>query len=649
MPVSGMIAPENYTSNYPTATAIEMYVRADLGPTKIERGESKQIGKVDSQNIMSFIGMENSAMMKPVYATDPNYETLDGLANYNSSASDNLTQRASRLTAMMADKAQDKTITYELSGTYAIVSQQSLLTPGSIEIAAFAKTAQVPKLTFFQPSTEYKLEITLTGTLLLANNEAAYVEINRNDNTLISGLGALSISALEDLPLNENVFIFALRGGNDIVTLWDKTPVRNYSEAIEGSVPEITTVSLPSASSITSGQYFKLSSALNIYKHYVWFKKDGIGTDPMIIDHIGIEVPVATGDGPVSVAIAANAAISATAIGISSIDNLDGTITVSNNSSGFSDGVVNVSVVGLTVTVDQAGLGSLLHYVADGDLLETSIKKLDEKLFEISLSIPQEAYEESISIVSGTASNDNELSVTNAISGSLIKIPKHSRMSDIVYPYVVGDGQLEIFLNGQYLIVGEDWLEVGSAGDDSITIQTQQDLLVGDVLTLRIDNYSVSGGGGSSSGEANTASNIGGGNGVFASKIGVDLKFKSIVAGAGISITNAPTTLTITSTPVAAALNVVTITGSNYAAMPSNDVVLVYNAGNNVNITLPSAVTNPGKRFDIKKVDAGNIVRIKGQSGQTIDGVDIFGGSWDILIQYECVTVVSNGVNWFII
>lgn len=50
------------------------------------------------------------------------------------------------------------------------------------------------------------------------------------------------------------------------------------------------------------------------------------------------------------------------------------------------------------------------------------------------------------------------------------------------------------------------------------------------------------------SGEANTASNIGLGNGIFASKIGVDLRFKSIVAGDNVTITSDASTLTINST-----------------------------------------------------------------------------------------------------
>ena len=50
------------------------------------------------------------------------------------------------------------------------------------------------------------------------------------------------------------------------------------------------------------------------------------------------------------------------------------------------------------------------------------------------------------------------------------------------------------------------------------------------------------------SGEANTASNLPGGTGVFAGKVGVDLRFRSLVAGANVAISSDADTITLTST-----------------------------------------------------------------------------------------------------
>lgn len=49
-------------------------------------------------------------------------------------------------------------------------------------------------------------------------------------------------------------------------------------------------------------------------------------------------------------------------------------------------------------------------------------------------------------------------------------------------------------------------------------------------------------------GEANTAANLGAGTGIFESKVGVELRFKSLVAGTGMGISSDGTTITLTAT-----------------------------------------------------------------------------------------------------
>ena len=53
-------------------------------------------------------------------------------------------------------------------------------------------------------------------------------------------------------------------------------------------------------------------------------------------------------------------------------------------------------------------------------------------------------------------------------------------------------------------------------------------------------------------GEINTASNLGSGAGLYASKSGVDLRFKSLIEGQGIDIASSSTALTIRSVVISA-------------------------------------------------------------------------------------------------
>lgn len=81
------------------------------------------------------------------------------------------------------------------------------------------------------------------------------------------------------------------------------------------------------------------------------------------------------------------------------------------------------------------------------------------------------------------------------------------------------------------------------------------EIVLGELISQDADNILVlgddgklyvpaSGGGG----EVNTASNVGGGEGIFKEKVGLDLRFKSLVAGDNTTITDGENTVTIAST-----------------------------------------------------------------------------------------------------
>lgn len=68
----------------------------------------------------------------------------------------------------------------------------------------------------------------------------------------------------------------------------------------------------------------------------------------------------------------------------------------------------------------------------------------------------------------------------------------------------------------------------------------------GVTLTPGTNDITITATGGS--GEANTASNVGGGNGIFKQKTGVDLELKTLVAGSNVTITPGASTITIAAT-----------------------------------------------------------------------------------------------------
>jgi hypothetical protein len=86
IPVPSAIASESAG----TATSVNIYVRTDLGPTKLSQGENKQIGEVESENIMSFIGMDNATQEYPTYHIPPTYNTLNNQQNFNADLSKTL-------------------------------------------------------------------------------------------------------------------------------------------------------------------------------------------------------------------------------------------------------------------------------------------------------------------------------------------------------------------------------------------------------------------------------------------------------------------------------------------------------------------------------------------------------------------------------
>jgi len=205
----------------------------------------------------------------------------------------------------------------------------------------------------------------------------------------------------------------------------------------------------------------------------------------------------------------------------------------------------------------------------------------------------------------------------------------------------VGD-ELQVYLNGDFVEPGLDYTAFSST-----EVAFLYDIEVGDQVRFRIQpsgGGSGSNGGGLlvNAGEANTASNAGPtGAGLFKTKVGIDLQFKRIIGGAGVSVFEGPNAITLSSAPSAAINNVATVTGTNYAATVANDYIRVFNAGSDVTVTLPTAST-VGKQIMIKKRDSGNVLYIATTGGETIDDVDSTATPMIITSYNEAVILITG-------
>ncbi len=234
-----------------TATLARINLRAEEGLVKVVQGETISIGQPDTDNIRHFIGMASLAEIRPNYYTSSSYNTLAGFANFNGALNDSLTERVSKLTSMMADKAQDKTVQLLAADTDFCDNTTS----GSDQIVAFSSFgAGTPTLNVVLPHT-ITGTITLSGSLTLAANQAAYFAVDRNDAFSFADLSALTIANLEDVPVDENVFIFCSRLSTTDIWLWDGKKVKAGGSALNGGdgTGVIVTLYDPVSTTLTTG------------------------------------------------------------------------------------------------------------------------------------------------------------------------------------------------------------------------------------------------------------------------------------------------------------------------------------------------------------------------------------------------------------
>ena len=377
----------------------------------------------------------------------------------------------------------------------------------------------------------------------------------------------------------------------------------SYVSALNpGSIPQVTTATVGAGSTITTSQYFLLDSAARQY--YVWFQVDGVGTDPMAPGtNASIQVPVTSSMTSSQVAAALVTAINASTFNdfsaVQGIGANAAVVTITNTSAGAAGTPANYNVgAPFSIVLTTAGTGSGNTVITDGDSLTLAIKKLDDAIGNLLSALDSPSYDEPIDITAPVT------------AGTSITLPNNSRISNTPQRYTVGKGVLQVYLNGQFQRVGVDFLEVGVNLASSNQIQIQRDLVVGDVLEIRIST----GGGGSA----------GGGGGVGP---------QGPPGAAGAPGLNG------SQTPVAISTKSVSYT------IASGDCVLLANCSSSaITFTLPPASTVTGRFFYLKKIDSStNALSILPNGSETIDGA----ASLSTVTRYFSFTLVSDGANWY--
>lgn len=167
----------------------------------------------------------------------------------------------------------------------------------------------------------------------------------------------------------------------------------------------------------------------------------------------------------------------------------------------------------------------------------------------IGTMLDENAYEETIELVPGAPATDFELTGPIVASTS-ITLPPDTRDSLAIQQYVVGDGVLHVYHDGQFMVRGRDFNEDGIAGSLSDSITILKDLEIGELLTFRMDSlggYNVGSGGGG--GDVVGATNLGAGSGtLYKQKVAGNLQFRTLTAGAGISIVQSGDQIIISTT-----------------------------------------------------------------------------------------------------
>jgi len=433
------------------ATCAKVILKTEFGAIEVIQGESIDINQPDAVNIMQFVGMESISQTAPNYFLSASYNALQGTANFNSSDNDNLTTRAAKLTAMMADRVQDRdaqivgriTVRNEASGLQQFIS----VSGGPIDLLL--------------PGTG-RCEVTFPSSFYLDSYKAVTATFNRNETNQIVSVNTsenLDDLALESYKynLNENkIVLFYRLNGTEIYT-WDGSAILN-------------------SSSWTSND-FETSQNKNI----IVKDEAGVVFNPdenkinytSVSGFVKIIIPGSDVDNHLDVgALRFESLFTAQGILVNDGQSVwvrinrsaDKTFNKLTNLATYQDTNANGAVY-ITDTKDvPTDQDAIVLYSVNNDTLVKHHHHFDI----------------------GNIYEEHSILMDPISSGSIITLPADTRNFNLSKQYIVGSGQLEVFLNGQRLRNTEDYQETGTILSPSSGIQILSDLVVDDVLTFRI-------------------------------------------------------------------------------------------------------------------------------------------------------------------
>ena len=143
------------------------------------------------------------------------------------------------------------------------------------------------------------------------------------------------------------------------------------------------------------------------------------------------------------------------------------------------------------------------------------------------------------------------------------------------------------------------------------------------------------------SGETNTASNVGAGDGVFKQKVGVDLEIKTLIGGTNVTITNNTNDLTINASGGGSSFSLRNVTATDTFSTANETINCT---ANTFTVNLPTAVSIQGTTYTLVNSGTG-VITLDANSTETINGSLTI----DIKKQYTSRTVQSDGTNWILI